>query len=259
MSQTWRVVVRTHGSRHAMTLLGGASAALLLLACSSGSRDAATSDTSAAQAASAPPAGSVGTPGTDSASRSGRATVRGRVAALSDTALTVTTDAGDTHVTLVAPVAVYTRAPATLADVQPNTFVGVTSVQDPDGSQHATEIHIFPEALRGMGEGSYPMRQTGSASASRSTMTNGSVTADGSSPRMTNGAARVQPGGAITVQYTGGSQAIKVPAGVQITKIVPTNQKLATGRNVVVVATRDSAGLLRSSAIFLVPDSTGSH
>lgn len=260
MSQARKEVLLMHGARYGSALLGSASVACLLLGCSSAAHDATVSDTTAARSASVRPPASAGPVGADSASRAGRATVRGRIAAVSDTVLTVTTGTGATRVTLVAPVAVYTRAPATLADVRPNTFVGVTSVRDPDGSQHATEIHIFPEALRGTGEGSYPMRQPAGAATSHSTMTNGSVAATATSaPRMTNGAARVQPGGTLTVQYAGGAQTIKVPAGVQITMIAPTSQKLATGENVVVLATRDSTGLLRSSAIFLVPDSSGRH
>jgi hypothetical protein len=50
-----------------------------------------------------------------------------------------------------------TPVPGTLQ----GSFVGVTSVPQPDGAQRATEIHIFPEELRGTGEGSYLMNQQG--------------------------------------------------------------------------------------------------
>ena len=40
-----------------------------------------------------------------------------------------------------------------LADVKQGVFVGITAMPQPDGSQKAVEIHIFPEALRGLGEG----------------------------------------------------------------------------------------------------------
>ncbi len=45
---------------------------------------------------------------------------------------------------------------ASLADIKQNSFVGVTSMPQPDGSQRALEVHIFPEAMRGTGEGHYP-------------------------------------------------------------------------------------------------------
>ena len=43
----------------------------------------------------------------------------------------------------------------TLADVKQGTFVGITAMPQPDGSQKAVEIHIFPEPMRGTGEGHY--------------------------------------------------------------------------------------------------------
>ncbi len=45
---------------------------------------------------------------------------------------------------------------ASLADIRPGLFVGSTGMPQPDGSQKALEVHIFPEAMRGTGEGHYP-------------------------------------------------------------------------------------------------------
>lgn len=235
-----------------------ALAASFVAACSGSDHNAGAGDTAAAPTVSSSAA--TGANAGDSAAQSGRTTVRGRLAAVSDTALTVTTRDGDVHVLLMQPVTIYTRAPATLADVRANTFVGVTSVPDPDGSQHATEIHIFPEALRGTGEGSYPLPQAGGAS-SRSTMTNGNVTSGGGAPssRMTNGAARAQPGGTITVQYKGGEQTIKVPAGVSVTMIAPSHDQLTSGANVIVMAMKQPGGTLQSSTVFLARDTTSRH
>ncbi len=44
---------------------------------------------------------------------------------------------------------------ATMADIKPGMFVGSTGVTQPDGSQKAIEVHIFPESMRGVGEGHY--------------------------------------------------------------------------------------------------------
>ena len=41
------------------------------------------------------------------------------------------------------------------AHITDGSFLGITSVTDPDGSQRAVEVHVFPEAMRGTGEGSY--------------------------------------------------------------------------------------------------------
>jgi hypothetical protein len=44
---------------------------------------------------------------------------------------------------------------ASLADIKPGLFVGSTGMPQPDGTQKAIEVHIFPEAMRGTGEGHY--------------------------------------------------------------------------------------------------------
>ncbi len=59
---------------------------------------------------------------------------------------------------------------ASLADIKPGLFVGSTAMPLPDGSQKAIEVHIFPEAMRGTGEGHYPWDLR-----ANSTMTNADV------------------------------------------------------------------------------------
>jgi hypothetical protein len=44
---------------------------------------------------------------------------------------------------------------STMADIKPGMFVGSTGTSQPDGSQKAIEVHIFPESMRGTGEGHY--------------------------------------------------------------------------------------------------------
>ena len=45
---------------------------------------------------------------------------------------------------------------ASVADIKQGMFVGVTGMPQADGSQRAIEVHIFPESMRGTGEGHYP-------------------------------------------------------------------------------------------------------
>jgi hypothetical protein len=40
---------------------------------------------------------------------------------------------------------------STMADIKPGMFVGSTGMTQPDGSQKAIEVHIFPESMRGTG------------------------------------------------------------------------------------------------------------
>ena len=57
-----------------------------------------------------------------------------------------------------------------LADIKLGSFIGTTTVPGPDGRQDAVEVHVFPEDMRGTGEGSrpYDLRPN-------STMTNATV------------------------------------------------------------------------------------
>jgi hypothetical protein len=57
-----------------------------------------------------------------------------------------------------------------MADIKQGAFVGVTGMPQPDGSQKAVEVHIFPEAMRGTGEGHRPWDLL-----PNSTMTNANV------------------------------------------------------------------------------------
>src|SRR6202165_3706637 len=59
---------------------------------------------------------------------------------------------------------------ASLSDIKPGLFLGVTGMPQADGSQKAIEVHIFPEAMRGTGEGHYPWDLR-----PQSTMTNANV------------------------------------------------------------------------------------
>jgi len=57
-----------------------------------------------------------------------------------------------------------------LADIKLGSFIGTTTVPGPDGQQNAVEVHVFPEDMRGTGEGSRPYDLK-----PNSTMTNATV------------------------------------------------------------------------------------
>lgn len=222
------------------------SASVLILAgfiaaCSSNS-GAARADSASGQTASS------GTADT-------AAMVRGTVTSLAATRLVIKADTGSVTVSVNRPLHVYDREPATLADVKDNTFVGVTSVKQPDGSEQATEIHIFPDELRGLGEGSHMMTPSSGNAAARMTngavsgsrMTNGAV----SGSRMSNGNVASTNGSTIVVQYAGGSQTITVPAGTPVTQLKQISKPLAAGDKVVVLATRRADGALTANRALL--------
>src|ERR1700722_517827 len=168
--------------------------------------------------------------------------LRGAVTAGTAQSVTVQTPQGPVFVQLVQPVKIFTRIPSDLGHITNKTFVGVTSIKGADGREHATEVHIFPEELRGFGEGSYMMggAQPGAASSSR--MTNGAV----SGSRMTNGAVSDSR---MTNGAVSGSRQIDVPAGTPVTIMAETKQPLHVGQRIIVVAKKQPNGSFNGSDI----------
>lgn len=106
------------------------------------------------------------------------------------------------------------------AAIQSGTFVGTTAVPGADGSLSAVEVHVFPEAARGRGEGHRPWDlQPGS------TMTNGTVTAitPGATDRM------------MTLRYKDGEKTIRVPNGVPVITMKAADRSLLVAGAKVIV------------------------
>jgi len=179
--------------------------------------------------------------------------VRGVVTSVSGNVLTVNSQTGPVKIQLGSPLKVYKRTPSDLSHVNSESFVGVTSVKQPDGSERATNINIFPEELRGIGEGSYLMNPDPGQSASRSRMTNGTVAGPasaGPASRMTNGTVSTKTGAStLSVQYGGGMQTISVPSDVSVTALTPTAAKLKPGDNVFVLAKTQKDGSFITTSV----------
>jgi hypothetical protein len=193
----------------------------------------------------------------------GTAPVRGVVTSISASALTVRSRTDIVTIHLGSPLKVFTRTPSDLAHVNRNSFVGVTSVKQPDGSERATEIHIFPEELRGVGEGSYMMNPDQATSADRSRMTNGTVSGLGagndSTPRsrMTNGTVSTKSGAStLSVEYGGGVELINVPPDVNVTALTLSTDPIRPGDHVVVLAEKQTDGSLMTTRIISIPEGT---
>ena len=101
---------------------------------------------------------------------------------------------------------------ASISDIKPGSFVGVTGMPQADGSQKAIEVHIFPEAMRGTGEGHYPWDLR-----PQSTMTNASVVNIEQTVTEVDG--RV-----LSVKYKDGDKKIIVPANAAIVNYVPSDK-----------------------------------
>ena len=174
--------------------------------------------------------------------------LRGTVTSVSANQLVLKSDTGAVTVALTQPFHLYVRAPSDLSHVKESSFIGVTTVKQPDGSERATEIHVFPEELRGVGEGSRMMAPQASAAASR--MTNGNVSASrmtngtASQSRMSNGNVSSTNGSNLVVQYAGGSQNVTVPPNTPVTELKLASKHLAVADQVAVMAKKAPDGSL---------------
>lgn len=92
---------------------------------------------------------------------------------------------------------------ASMADVKEGVFLGSAAMPQPDGTQKALEVHIFPEQMRGQGEGHRPFTTPGS------TMTNG--TATGATVTGVDGPTML-------LKFKDGEKKIVVPPNVPITR-----------------------------------------
>ena len=101
-------------------------------------------------------------------------------------------------------VAVTTKA--SLADIKPGSYIGVSGLPQPDGSQRAISVHIFHESMRGVAEGFGPWDLV-----PQSTMTNATVVST---------VAGVD-GQTIVLKYKDGEKKIIVPPGLGVVSYEP--------------------------------------
>ena len=97
--------------------------------------------------------------------------VRGTIEAVDGDVLAVKSRGGeDVKLHMTGDINIVGISKIALSDIKVGSFIGTTTVPGPDGNQNAVEVHVFPEAMRGTGEGSrpYDLRPN-------STMTNATV------------------------------------------------------------------------------------
>src|SRR5262245_41645271 len=70
-----------------------------------------------------------------------------------DTYVVKARDGAELKLKLAANATVVALVPATAADIKQGSYIGVAGMPQADGSQKALEVHIFPEAMRGVGDG----------------------------------------------------------------------------------------------------------
>jgi outer membrane lipoprotein SlyB len=115
---------------------------------------------------------------------------------------------------------------ASLSDIKPGLFVGVTAIPQADGSLSALEVHIFPEAMRGTGEGHYSWDLR-----PQSTMTNANV----------DQVVTAVDGQTLTLKYKDGEKKIFVAADTPIVAYV--------GATITISSLARKSSSLRSSSL----------
>ena len=167
--------------------------------------------------------------------------IRGEVVSVSgDTLVVHRTNADDVTVEFKPDVPVAALKALRLADIKPGAYVGATSVPGPDGRLVAREVHVFPEALRGRGDGHRDWDLVPGAS-----MTNANV----------DSVVQRTSGRELTMSYKSGSKLIEVPEGTPVvTYVDATHGDVVAGRKVFIIATMTSPGRYTASRVTVEKD-----
>ena len=126
--------------------------------------------------------------------------------------------------------------PATMKDIKPGMYVGSAGMMQEDGTQKAIEVHIFPESMRGTGDGHYDWDLM-----PKSKMTNGSV----------EQAVTSVDGPLLSVKYKDGEKKLVVtPQTVVVTYEIGKREEIVPGTKIFVSAAKKQAdGTLQTPRI----------
>jgi hypothetical protein len=159
--------------------------------------------------------------------------LQGTVTSVAASSITVSTPQGTQTVRLDPHVRFLDLRKSSLGKVQNGSFIGTTVVPQPDGSYRSTEVHIFADALRGMGEGFTKMNSSGSRMMANSTvhapvnmMANSTV----------HGVAGDARGKTISMTFPGRNVTIHIPSNVPVSFIsTATRSTLQNGKRVFLI------------------------
>ncbi|MFZ1966323.1 MAG: hypothetical protein WAU79_04335 [Bradyrhizobium sp.] len=133
--------------------------------------------------------------------------VRGTIEAVDGDVLTVKSRSGeDVKLHMIGDVRIVGIIKISLADIKLGSFIGTTTVPGADGRQNAVEVHVFPENMRGTGEGTRPYDLK-----PNSTMTNATVAE----------AVAGNDGQTLTIKYKDGEKKVTVAPDTPIVTYVP--------------------------------------
>ncbi|WP_296223796.1 hypothetical protein [Ralstonia sp. UBA689] len=171
------------------------------------------------------------------------ARVRATITAVHGNTVDVTDTSGNkASVALPADLNVTEVTPSEPSAIQAGSYIGTAAVKQPDGTLRALEVHVFPEAMRGIGDGHRPYDLGPDSS-----MTNGSVEQAGA---LTGAQGRT-----LSVKYKDGEQRIVVPPEVPIVTFAPGRRdELKAGAHVVMFVRADAQGALTAQRVLVGKD-----
>ena len=163
--------------------------------------------------------------------------IRGTIEAVDGAVLSIKSREGtDMKVRVTDNVVVVGIAKSSLSEIKPNSYIGVSAMPEPDGTQKALAIHIFPEAQRGTGEGfrAWDLRPN-------STMTNATVAETVAGTDGQN----------IMVKYKDGEKKVVVPPETPIVAFVTGDKsELKAGAKIIIFgATKKDDGSLEAGRV----------
>jgi hypothetical protein len=133
--------------------------------------------------------------------------VRGTIEAVDGDMLAVKSRGGeDVKLHLTSDMRVVGLVKIALADIKVGSFVGTTTVPGPDGMPTAVEVHVFPEDMRGTGEGSRPYDLRPNSSMTNATVTESVAGTDGHT---------------LLIKYKDGEKKVLVPPETPVVTYVP--------------------------------------
>ena len=165
--------------------------------------------------------------------------VVGTIEKVEGASLVVKTAQGEKVVSVVPTAGMFALTKASLTDVRPGAFIAVGATPQPDDSQHAIRVVIFPESMRGLGEGHRPWDRPGT------TMTNATV----------DTAVTGVEGQVVTVKYKGGEKKIVIrPDTAILTYVATERSELKPGAHVSVNGVAKTDGAVEASRIVVGRD-----
>jgi hypothetical protein len=163
--------------------------------------------------------------------------IRGTIESVDGAMLAIKSREGtDMKVRVTDNVAVFGVAKTELSEIKPGSYIGVTAMPEPDGTQKAVAVHIFPETQRGAAEGFRPWDQRAG-----STMTNATVAET----------VKGTDGQNILVKYKDGEKKVVVPPETPIVTFVAGDKsELKPGAKIIIFgATKKEDGTLAANRV----------